>query len=331
MIIDAMLDRDLRNVGDSAAALEALGVGGLWAAETSLPAWSSLLVAAGRTDAVRLGSCVTIAFARSPMALAYDVAATHQLAPGRLAIGLGSQTKQHITRRYDGSWSSPVARMVDYVGALRAIWSSWATGAPLRYRGSHHRHTLMTPFFAPPVVSERSPEIHLAAVGPAMAAAAGRVADGVLFHPMATTKYLRDVLRPAIAAGSKSVGRAPSEVSVGGEVWVVTGDEEAMGSGITAVRHLLAFYASTPSYLPMLRCHGLEDLQRDARNVILRRRWDLLGLLVPEEVVEKFAIVAEPGRVRAALANRFADLVDRVIVGLPGRADQMVAVWTEFG
>src|SRR4029077_19233224 len=215
---------------------ESWGYDGWWAVETQVDAFLSAAIAAERTDRVEIGTGIAGAFARNPMAVAVQANDLQALSGGRFVLGLGSQIKPHITRRYSMEWSHPAPRMREFVLAIRAIWSAWETGEQLDFRGDFYTHTLMTPFFDPGPNPHGNPKIVLAGVGPLMTEAAGEVADGLLCHGFSTERYVREVTIPALQRGREKAGRSADGFEISAPAFVVTGDTDAqIADGIAAV------------------------------------------------------------------------------------------------
>ena len=196
------------DVRDAATRGEQAGYAALWTAETQHDPFVTLTLAATVTRRAQLGTAIALAFARNPMSLAVQANDVQTISGGRLLLGLGSQIKTHITRRFSMPWSQPAARMREYVLALRAIWTAWNDGTRLGFRGDFYTHTVMTPFFNPGPNPFGPPPVLLAGVGPAMTAVAGEVADGFLSHGFTTERYLREVTLPALTEGRQRSGRA---------------------------------------------------------------------------------------------------------------------------
>ena len=317
----------LAGVAAAAQAVETAGLDGVTSAELTSDPMLQLTVAAGATSRIDLGTNILVAFARSPMTLAVQARALQDYSQGRLVLGLGSQIRPHIERRFSMPWSSPAARMAEFVSAMRAIWSAWATGGQLDFRGDFYRHTLMTPMFTPPTLFP-DPTVLLAAVGPKMTETAGAVADGLLVHPFTTQRYLREVSVPALArgAGGRGDSAGPPALEVVDSTFVVTGrTEEELAASTRAVRQQLAFYGSTPAYRPVLELHGWGALGDELNRLSRSRaadRWTAMGDLVDDDVLQTFAVVAEPHMVAARLAERGAGVVTRYAVnglGVPTR------------
>lgn len=283
--------------------------------------------AAGLTGArVQIGSAIAVAFSRSPMHVAYAAHDLQALTEGRFVLGLGSQVKAHVEKRFGATWSRPAARMREYVLALRAIWEAWDTGGRLAFRGEFHRHTLMTPFFAAEPHEHGPPPVWLAAVGPRMTAAAGEVADGLICHAFTTERYLREVTLPHLEGGARAAGRDRSSVEVSLPVFVVTGgDETERAAAAVAVRRQLAFYGSTPAYRGVLDLHGWGGLHERLHAASLRGRWEDMADMIDDEVLDTFAIVAQPDEVGQRVRERFTGAIERVSLSGQHRFDD--ATW----
>jgi probable F420-dependent oxidoreductase len=312
MLIDGTLPPDLTGVTEEARAGEALGYDGLWVAEVANDPFLPLALAAAGTQRVTLGTSIAVAFARNPMTVAMAAGDLHRLAGGRFVLGLGSQIKPHITKRFSMPWTRPAARMREFVLALRAIFAAWNDQERLRFEGEFYTHTLMTPFFAQAPNPHGAPPIFLAAVGPAMTRVAGEVADGLFIHPFTTRRYLEQVTVPGITAALADAGRRREDFTVSLPGLVVTGrDESEMAAARDAVRLQLAFYASTPSYRPVLEAHGWEDAQDELNTLSKQGEWGQMAAVIDDEMLATLAVVAEPQDLAAAIAQRYGDIVDR--------------------
>jgi probable F420-dependent oxidoreductase len=299
----------------AATDLEARGYAGIWVDHDPF----LLVHTAGRvTQRVTVGTAIAVAFARSPMTVALTAYDLQRSTRGRFVLGLGTQIKAHIERRYSMPWSSPAARMREYVGALRAIWQAWQEGTPLRFEGEFYRHTLMTPMFSPRPHEWGAPPIHLAAVGPVMTRTVGEVADGLLVHGFTTARYLRERTLPALEEGLAAAGRDRAELTVSLPGFVVTGrSDDERAAAARAVKATIAFYGSTPAYRPVLELHGWAALADELHALSVGRRedkWTAMRDLVDDDVLEAFAVVAEPQDVAAGVRERFDGLVDRFSV-----------------
>lgn len=308
--LDASLgfETPLERVPEVARAAEDAGVAALWTAETSHDPFLPLALAAEHTERLELGTAIAVAFARSPVAVAataWDLA--HQ-SRGRFLLGLGSQVRAHVERRFGMPWSGrPVAQMREYVAVVRAAWRSWQSGEPPSVRGDHYRFTLMSPLFDPGPIEHPEVPIYLAGVGAGMTRLAGETADGLIVHPLHSRAYLADVVLPAVADGAGRTGRDRQAVSVAASVIVATSDEE-----IADARRTIGFYASTPTYRGVLEHHGWGSVADALADHARHRRWDALATEVSDEMLAAFAVVAEPDDLRSALGSHAEGLLDRV-------------------
>jgi probable F420-dependent oxidoreductase len=244
------------------------------------------------------------------------------LSQGRFMLGLGTQVRAHITRRFSMPWSQPAARMREYVMALRAIWSAWHDGAPLDFQGDFYTHTLMTPMFTPGEHGYGTPPVYLAGVGLTMTETAGEVADGFLAHGFTTEKYLREVTIPALRRGRERAGASMNDFTISGFPFIVTGNtEEEMTAAAVGARERIAFYASTPAYLPVLELHGWAELGHELHTLSKAGEWTTMGTLIDDDVLNAFAVVAEPDGVAAGLVSRYGDVMDRATLYLPYEVD----------
>jgi probable F420-dependent oxidoreductase len=314
----ALLTSGIDDVPATARDLEARGYAGVWASEVDHDPFLPLLSAGQATERMQVGTAIAVAFARSPMTLAMTAHDLQRYTRGRFVLGLGTQVRAHVERRFSMPWSPPAARMREYVAALRAIWAAWQDGTPLRFQGEHYRHTLMTPMFAPEAHAWGPPPVHLAAVGPAMTRLAGEVADGLLAHGFTTERYLRERTLPALEEGLATAGRSRAEVTISLPGFVVSGRTDTdRAEAAAAVKATIAFYGSTPAYRPVLELHGWEALADELHALSVGRRedkWAAMRDLVDDEVLGTFAVVAEPGAVADAVRGRYAGLVDRFSV-----------------
>ncbi|MEZ5406454.1 MAG: LLM class F420-dependent oxidoreductase [Acidimicrobiales bacterium] len=311
----------LESVVASAKEQEAAGYDGYWTAETAHDPFLPLLLAAEHTTTLELGTSIAVAFARSPMTLA-NTAWDLQAYSGRFILGLGSQIKPHITKRFSMPWSHPAARMREMVLAIRAIWDSWNNGTKLDFRGDFYQHTLMTPFFDPGPNPHGDPKIFLAGVGRLMTEVAGEVADGFICHGFTTERFLREVTIPALAAGRAKAGKTMDGFEIVGPSFVVTGNSESeITKAAAATKQQISFYGSTPAYRPVLDLHGWGGLQDELNAMSKQGRWEEMGTLVDDEVLNTFAVVGEPEQIGAELHRRYGDCIQRLSFYAPYKAD----------
>ena len=313
MKIDGGIRSTLDHAAGDARKAEAAGYDAVWAAETSRDPFLPLLLAAEHTERIGLGTAIAVAFARSPMTLANTAWDLNGYSKGRFHLGLGSQIKPHIEKRFSMPWSHPAPRMREFISAMRAIWDCWQNGTKLDFRGDFYAHTLMTPFFNPGPSEYGPPKVFLAAVGEGMTRVAGEVADGMLVHGFTTELYLREKTLPAVLEGLKTSGRTRSDFELSYPAFVVTGEtEEQMTAAATGTRRQIAFYGSTPAYRGVLELHGWGDLQPELNTLSKRGEWEEMGRLIDDDVLHAFAVVGKPDEVPGLLQKRFGDLVDRL-------------------
>jgi probable F420-dependent oxidoreductase len=313
MKVDGAIGGGLMRAGAAAAAQEARGYDGVWSAETSHDPFLPLLMAAEHTERIDLGTGIAVAFARNPMTLAQTSWDLQAASGGRFVLGLGSQIKPHITRRFSMPWTHPAARMREMILAIRAIWAAWGDGTKLDFRGDFYTHTLMTPFFDPGPNPHGDARIFLAAVGERMTEVAGEVADGLLCHGFTTQRYVTEVTLPAVERGRAKAGKTLDGFELSGPLFVVTGRDEAeMAAAATGVRGQIAFYGSTPAYRGVLDLHGWGDLQGELNRMSKEGRWGEMGDLIDDEILGTFAVVAPLDEVAKALTDRWGGLVHRL-------------------
>lgn len=323
MKIDADLTDDIAATQAEAAKVERDGYAGVWVSETKHEPFLQCLQAAMATDSVSIGTAIAIAFARSPMTLAnagYDLARYSQ---GRFVLGLGSQIKPHIERRFSMTWSSPAARMREYILALRAIWSTWQDGTKLDFRGDFYTHSLMTPFFTPDAHEYGPPPVFLAAVGELMTEVAGEVANGMFVHPFTTPRYLQEVTIPALLRGRAKAGHEDlGDFVLAGPAFVTVGrTEEEMAAAVVGVKKRIAFYASTPAYRGVLELHGWGDVQPELNTLSKQGRWDEMAELVTDEMLHEFSIVGTPEQVGKDLVAKIGKSYGRTTLYAPYEPD----------
>jgi probable F420-dependent oxidoreductase len=314
--IDRGIPGRLDMAGAAARAHEQAGYDGCWTGEINHDAFLTMLLAAEHTSSIELGTSIAVAFARTPMTVAQSAWDLQVHSRGRFILGLGSQIQPHIEKRFSMPWSHPVRRMAEFIAALREIWRCWHTGERLDFDGEFYTHRLMTPMFTPEPSDFPDPPVYVAAVGEAMTEMCGRTADGLLVHAFTTRRYLDEVTMPALHRGLERARRDRGDVAVTSPVFVVTGRDEAeMGAAAAAHRKQIAFYASTPAYRRVLELHGWGDLQPELRRLSLDGRWDVMADLIDDDILGTFAVVAPLDEVGAALTERCAGVIDRVMPG----------------
>jgi probable F420-dependent oxidoreductase len=297
---------------DAAVEARARGYDGFFSAETQYDPFLSLMVAGMAEPGLELGTAIAVAFPRSPMVVAYTSWDLARLTGGRFLLGLGTQVRAHITRRFSTEWGRPAARLRDYILALRAIWSAWQDSTPLRYEGEFYEFSLMTPFFDPGPIPAPEVPVYIAGVGPVLSAMAGEVCDGFHVHPLHTVSYLDRVVLPGIVKGAASAGRDPAKVEKVTTVFVMTGNDDAeIEQAMGPVRQQIAFYASTPSYRPVLEASGW-DVGERLHSMSRRGEWAAMADLITDDMVQEVGVAAPIDRLGAAIRERYGDRVQRV-------------------
>lgn len=320
----------MREAGAIAKAAESVGFDTLWTTETKHNSFLPLALAAEHTERIRLGTAVAIAFPRSPMVTAQIAWDLQALSKGRFVLGLGTQVKAHIERRYATPWEAPVAKLRDYIGAVRAIWQCWQTGGKLDYQGQFYTLSLMSPFFNPGPISDPVIPIYIAGVNEGLARLAGELCDGFHVHPFHSVPYLNQIVRPQVAAGAAKAGRSPADISLVSSVFVITGPDARAVAGMRAfARDQVAFYASTPSYRVVLACHGWEDVGEQLSRLAAAKRWGEMGALVSDEMLAAFAVEAPLDQIGDALRARYAGVLDHVCAYMPYAPGPLDAAWRQ--
>lgn len=298
---------------DAAVSAEARGYDCVWLPEIGHDPFPLLAIAASKTERIQLGTAIAVTFARNPMSMALVANDLQLYSQGRFLLGVGSQVKAHITKRFSMPWSAPAVRMREFILAMRAIWHAWASGEKLHFVGEHYRHTLMTPFFDPGPNPFGNPPVILAGVGPAMTRVAGEVADGFFLHGFTTERYLREVTMPALREGRTAAGQQGLDnFEICGMPFVVTGSsDQEVRAATEATRRQLAFYGSTPAYRPVLDLHGWGHVGEELNRRSKRGEWVEMGDLITDQMVHEFAIVAPPDQVAERLLASYGDVFTR--------------------
>jgi probable F420-dependent oxidoreductase len=321
MKLDAGLGTEgkyLKEIDRTARAAEEMGFAGLWTSETKHDAFLPLAIAANETTEMDLGTSVAIAFSRSPMETAQTSWDLQDISDGRFVLGLGTQVKAHITRRFSMPWDRPAARLREYILALRAIWESFQTEGPLRFEGEFYRHTLMTPFFNPGPIEHPEIPVYIAGVNTRLARLAGETCDGFHVHPFHSPEYVRRTVKPAIAEGARESGRDAEQVVLATSAFVISGEsEERVAEQRESVRSQISFYASTPTYRTVLEAHGWEEVGEKLGTMAREKKWRQMPALVTDEMLAAFAVEATPDEIGGALEERYEGLIDRVALYVP--------------
>ena len=329
MKFDATLIPDnLNKIPELAQKIEALGFDGIWVPETAHNPFLPLSLAASQTSRVELGTAIAVAFPRSPMVTAqitWDIAAQSD---SRMILGLGTQVKAHIKRRFSTEWGSPGSRLKDYILALKAIWNTFQNNEPLNHQGDFYSHTLITPFFQPSPLKKFDIPVYIAGVNQYLCQLAGELCDGFHVHPFHTAKYLSEFVIPNVETGAAKTGRSRDDVALTCAIFVVTGNtQEEIENDKVAVKTQIAFYASTPSYRTVLEHHGLEDLQVELSKMAREGKWMSMHELINDEMLEEFAVVAPHDELPHKVKERYTGLLDRVGYYMPYVPEERDDMW----
>jgi probable F420-dependent oxidoreductase len=314
---------NLNRAAEIARAVEEYGFDGLWTAETAHNPFLPLTHGAASTKRITLGTAIAVAFPRSPMVtaqIAWDLA---EQSNGRFILGLGTQIKAHITKRFSAEWTAPVPRLREYIQAMRAIWNSWQNNEPLRYTGEHYRFTLMTPFFAPSPMPYSKIPIYIAGVNEGLCRLAGELCQGFHVHSFHTIRYLKELIIPNIEIGAQRANRTRNEVSLNCGVFVVTGrDDEEIRNNAVPIKSQIAFYASTPSYHSVMEMHGWVDVANRLNQMFREMRWAEMWELITDDMLHEFAVVAPVDELAGKVKERYEGLLDRVGYYWPFNPDE---------
>jgi probable F420-dependent oxidoreductase len=302
----------IHGIGETSRAAEELGFDGLWTSETKHDSFLPLGIAASNTRDMRLGNSVAIAFSRSPMVTAQLAWDLQSLSEGRFILGLGTQVRAHVERRFSMPFEKPASRLADYVRALRAIWAAFQGDGKLDYRGEFYQHTLLSPFFNPGPIQHPDIPVYIAGVNTRLAKLAGELCDGFHVHPFHSPEYVRNTVKPAIAEGAEAEGRDPESVELATSAFVISGGESEAEKQREAVRQQISFYASTPTYRTVLEAHGWEEVGDRLSGMAREKRWEEMPKEITDEMVSAFAVEAAPDELGAALKERYEGLIDRV-------------------
>jgi probable F420-dependent oxidoreductase len=314
MKIDSLLAAALPDeVAQRAQALERDGFDCAWTFEAAHDAFFPLAYAAQATTRLEIGTNIAVAFARTPFSTAQIAWDLQRNSKGRFRLGLGTQVRQHVERRFSAAFEHPAARVTDYIRCVRAIWNTFQTGARPDYQGPYYQFKLINDFFNPGPIERPDIPIYLAGVNARMCRAAGEVADGFHVHPVHTVPYLREVVRPALDEGAKTRGMSVSDLELYSPVFVVTGETEAQRASMeAAVRRQIAFYASTPSYAAVLEFHGHGALGKQLGQLMREGRLDEMGPMLPDALLDEIVVFATPGELGGRLRARYDGVLDRI-------------------
>jgi probable F420-dependent oxidoreductase len=312
--------RSLRDVPAAARKAEEMGYDGLFTSQTGNDPFLPLALAGEHTQRVTLATAVAIAFPLSPTSLAHIAWDIQALSGGRLLLGLGSQVKGHIVRRFGVPYAPPGPRMREYILALRAVWDCWQNGTKLNFQGDHYNLTLMTPYFNPGPIEHPHVPIYVSAVNPYMLRLAGELCDGVRLHAFNTAKYTREMVLPNLEEGARKAGRKLSDIDVCGGSFLVTGEtEQEMEQSKRAVKTQVAFYGSTRSYRGVFEVHGWGDVCPQLHELSTQGRWAEMADLITDEMLEEFAVVSDYDGLVPKIKARWGGIITRTGFAIPVR------------
>ena len=318
----ALLWENLKTVADRTRELQRIGYDGIYTFEGSHDGLLPLATAALASDQLELSAQVAIAFSRNPLQLAYQLNDIHLAAEGRFFVGLGTQVKANIERRFSMPWGKPVTRMRNFVGALHAIFRSWNEGTPLHFESEYYTHTKMQPFFAPSPNQFGRPKIALGGVGRPMTRLAGEIGDGFVVLPFHTPRFLETFTMPALREGLELAGRAREDFSVSAMCMIVTAqNERAYRAAFERTRFQVAFYGTTPNYKKCLDAEGWGELHPELHQLVRENRWMEIPTLISDEMVERIAVCGAPEAVADQLWARFKGVADRISIMTPYALD----------
>ncbi|MEP7285134.1 MAG: TIGR03617 family F420-dependent LLM class oxidoreductase [Chloroflexota bacterium] len=320
----------LKHVPAIVQAAESLGFDGLWTSETAHNPFLPLTLAAEHSSRLQLGTAIAIAFPRSPMItaqLAWDLA---EQSDGRFMLGLGTQVKAHITRRFSSVWDSPGPRLREYIQALRAIWDTFQYNVPLKFDGQFYKFSLMTPFFTPGSIRTPDIPIYIAGVNPYLCKLAGELCQGFHVHPFHTVRYLHELIFPNITQGAVSVGRTRADVQLTCAIFVVTGaTDQEIEANKGLIKAQIAFYGSTPTYQPVLELHGWQAIGAQLNTLSRQNRWSEMSDLITDDMLHEFAVVAPHEQLAQRVYERYTGLLDRVGYYFPFEPGINEALWRD--
>jgi probable F420-dependent oxidoreductase len=326
-----MRDVPFHAIAHAAQRYERMGFDGVWTFEAAHDPFLPLAIVATATERLHIGTNISVAFGRSPFVMAQAAWDLQRESGGRFHLGLGTQVRAHVERRFSMPFEHPAARVTDYIRCIRAIWDTFQNDTRPNYVGPFYRFKLSNPFFNPGPIAQPHIPIALAGVNPRMCRAAGEVADGFHVHPMHSVGYLKDVVRPALHAGARLSGRSVDDLELYAPVFSASGPTQiGLDAAVQEVRRQIAFYASTPSYRVLLEYHGYADLGQALSARMRRGDYAAMPALVPDALLEAVAVIATPAELPVKLRQRYAGIVHRVSLYFPIPAEAPEAEWIQF-
>jgi probable F420-dependent oxidoreductase len=307
---------NLLDIPNVARAAEEIGFDGLWTSETQHEPFLPLALAAEHTTRIELGPAIAVAFPRSPTVLAHTAWDLANASHGRFILGLGTQVKAHIERRFGMTWESPAAKLREMILAMRALWDTWQNGTKLNFRGEFYKLTLMSPFFNPGTIEHPDIPIYIAGVNEQLCRVAGELCQGFHVHPFHTARYIREIVLPSITHGAQAAQRTRADLQLSSAIFVATNDQERQ-----AARQQISFYASTPTYKTVLDVHGWGEVNQKLGALAARGKWDEMPAFITDEILNEVAIITTPEQAPARIKEKYAGLLDRVTFYAPFNVD----------
>lgn len=319
MKVDVVLTEPfLSEITKLSTIVEKTGFNCLWTSETKHNPFLPLVLAAENTQKIELGTAITVALARSPTVIAYTSWDLAQLSKGRFILGLGTQVRGHIQRRFGMEWNSPIEKLQEMIHAIRSIWNSWQNQTPLNFKGKYFNLNLMTPFFNPGSIENPNIPIYIAGVNQKLCRTAGMLCDGFHIHPLHTQNYIQDFIIPNIKLGAEESNRSVNDVTLSGSAFVITGpDEKSINKQKEFVRSQIAFYASTPSYAKVFELHGWSSVSTELNKLVLLGNFKEMTSLITDEMLETIAIIGEPHEIAHLAMKKYSGLLNRINFYIP--------------
>ena len=326
MKIDGPFYAQMSGAADEAKRLADIGYDGVYSLEGSWDPFFPIALASEHAPQLDIATGIAVAFPRNPSHIAYQAWDLQTFSKGKFSLGIGSQIKAHIEKRFGVDFSPPAARMREYILAVKAFFDCWQNGSKLNFEGEYYRHTLMTPMFNPGPNEYGVPPIMLGALGPKMTEVAGEVADGLIVHPFNSMPFLEEKALPAVKLGLEKSGRSMDDFCLQVNAIIITGEtEEQYQAAEKSVKDLLGFYASTPAYAPPMAAVGLGDLQPKMNALSKQGKWDELGSYVDDHFVDAFCTRGKPEEIAGKLKAKYGDYADRLAIYAPYAAPD--AMW----
>ncbi len=308
--------KDIQTDVDLVKRVEQAGLDGVWTAEVAHNPFFPLMLASQETQNISLGTQIAVAFARSPMVMAqiaWDLATQSK---GRFILGMGTQVRAHIVGRFGMNWEAPIPRMREYIESLHAIWDTFQTNKPLRYKGEHYQFLLMTPFFNPGPIDYPKIPIYIAGVNANISQLAGELCEGLHAHAFHTVPYLNEVVMKNVEYGLNVADRERREFELVVPIFVVTGRDQAeMDKAIQETKTRISFYASTPSYKGVMELHGWDDIRTKLSQMAREGKWEAMWTEITDEMIDEIAIVGAPEELADKMKSRYNGLADRICLG----------------